>query len=485
MASPVIRPLAPGAILSAGWTAAAFAAAFLFGNVFWGIPLAAAGFFAWHKPFWFWGLLLFITPIARSPRGGSISPDEIAVIKAALMVFLISAWSLRHWPRHADKPIPRWTVALFLAWTSLGILSIAVNGATVDSLLCLLFFTAGAAAFWRTVSLPAPSKRKTVMLILLAALAASALGILQYVLIVNGFLPSLWKYLIPSSAEIFANEGGVRQLFRQFRVSAAFTHPNHLGVYLALLAPYAVAATGLKALTPALRWCCGAASALFLTALFFTNSRGSFLACGAALGLLGLHRPYRWIWGCMGAFAAAGFAVLAWSGGFSGRVMEKYLRTDNALSGREVTWRNGLELIRRSPWLGVSPGRLSHEYVSNYGFFVYNNENEQGEQIRYFMKGGDQIINSFHLHNMYLQMAGELGIAAPFLFLLALVLAVGHLERRGRALRPGSWRRGLCLASSAMCVALSIYGLFDAHIVFRLLSLNLAVAPLIAAGLTA
>jgi O-antigen ligase len=97
---------------------------------------------------------------------------------------------------------------------------------------------------------------------------------------------------------------------------------------------------------------------------------------------------------------------------------------------------------------------------------------------------GDQIMNNFHAHNIYLQLLGELGIPGPLLYLTALIAVLMYCERRAKTCRPGRLSHALLVATAANTVGLFLFGFFDSQLGFTIGSLNLLAAPLLAFGLS-
>jgi O-antigen ligase len=166
------------------------------------------------------------------------------------------------------------------------------------------------------------------------------------------------------------------------------------------------------------------------------------------------------------------------------RVLENKARLQTGLSGRETIWRNTWDFLHESPFLGVGPGNFSREYVSHFGYFVTNSKDERAAQIWAVQRIGDQIVDNFHAHNIYLQLLGEVGVAGPLLFLIGAAAVLVSCERRSRMASPGSFRRAVLLATAANAVGLVVFGFFDSQLAFTLGSLNLLAGPLLAMGLT-
>lgn len=114
---------------------------------------------------------------------------------------------------------------------------------------------------------------------------------------------------------------------------------------------------------------------------------------------------------------------------------------------RVVTWRTGIEMIRRHPWLGLGPE----------GVKLHFDEYVPADIPRPLPSGWYG-----HLHNIYLQFAAERGIPT-MLALMWLLLKVGwDFARRLRTLPPGrSNHRFLLHGGIAVLIATLVAGFFE------------------------
>lgn len=472
-------PLTIGVFCVLGWLVAKTVGAPVWGVA---VPLVVAA--TWHWPELFFLFILFSIPFARSPQSTWVTPDQIALFKTGLAILVVIVWGVREGRHSRLGSFPPWVKTLGLLWVGLIFLSVLANGWSTATGQSLFFFAGTAAVFWRVGGLSQQSQRRIVLVLLLAALGAAFFGVVQYILVTQHIFPQVWPVLLPRSTIAFIQEGGLAQINAPFRVQAAFTHPNQLGIFLAIALPVTAALTGVKAFPTAIKRGLLGTTAIVALGLFLTNSRGSIAAGALGTAFVGCQRGGRWIWvSALGLALSLALACIV-SGTSIGPILDRYLRKDHLFSGREVIWKNGWDLIARSPAWGWGPGNIPEQYVDHFGYFVYHDANEQREQQRLLMTAPEGMTNSFHLHNTYLQVAGELGLPALGLYILALTFSFWQLARQTYSLRPGTWRWAIRRGAAGVIVVLAIYGLFDAPLVFRLLAVGLSTAPLVAMGLS-
>ena len=238
------------------------------------------------------------------------------------------------------------------------------------------------------------------------------------------------------------------ELYQRFTLLVSDTvHPNVLAGNLALLFPLALALplfAGRKLAWYHHMWILAAAVGMG-TILFLTKSRGAWMGVAAVLLLL---PALRWRWGWLlwlvGA-AAAGFAVtrlglpnlldmLSTSGTVSG------------LEGRVEIWSRAIYMIQDFPFTGVGMGSFMRVADLLYPFFL----------------AAPGTIE--HAHNIFLQVAVDLGIPGLIAWLAILLMVVfssWQVYRWGR--RTNDWllaALGASLLSSQL--ALVVHGITDA-----------------------
>lgn len=185
---------------------------------------------------------------------------------------------------------------------------------------------------------------------------------------------------------------------------------------------------------------------LMFAALLFGMTRNTWLGFAvAALYLCWFWR--RWL---VALLPIAGIAVILLA---PVAVRERLTSVTSPKQGidsnqfRVVTWRTGIEMIRRHPWLGLGPE----------GVKLHFDEYVPADIPRPLPSGWYG-----HLHNIYLQFAAERGIPT-MLALMWLLLRVGwDFAHRLRRLPPGrSDQRFLLHGGIAVLIATLVAGFFE------------------------
>jgi putative inorganic carbon (hco3(-)) transporter len=294
-----------------------------------------------------------------------------------------------------------------------------------------------------------------------------ALGILFYYAVANWvtssirlqwiiggvMLASLGLVLLAPLTVHLDHAGSALTLFRavqgQLPPSLSDTiNPNVLAGTLVVLLPFVggVLLFGWGQLSRPVR-ALGAGAALFMTLiLLVAESRGAITALTvAAIVLVALRWRRGWI-AAPAALLAGGF--VAWRMGFAQVVdLLAATHTVSGLDMRLEIWSRALYMIQDFPFTGVGMGGFGHVANLLYPFFL---------------AGPDA--NMPHAHNLFLQIAVDLGLpglVAWLALLLLVFVAAWNIYRRGRAL-GAAWITGLGAGLLCSQVALTIHGLTDA-----------------------
>ncbi len=224
-----------------------------------------------------------------------------------------------------------------------------------------------------------------------------------------------------------------------------FIHPNVLGGSLALLLPLMIA--WLLFDFSQMSWLSRIGAGLAILAagsvLILSAARGAWLGlAGAVLMLIVL----RWRWGWIGLLAASAIVVgLAYQRG--PQTMVEYLSSNSAISGldgRVEIWSRAIFMIQDFPFTGIGMGSFGQVADALYPFFLNS-------------------ASIPHAHNLFLQIAVDLGIPGliAWLSMLLIVIAMsGNLIRTGSRQSEPFWQAlgaGL-LASSLVLV---VHGTID------------------------
>jgi putative inorganic carbon (HCO3(-)) transporter len=223
-------------------------------------------------------------------------------------------------------------------------------------------------------------------------------------------------------------------------------HANELGGSIILFLPLALAAVGMR-LSPRrwLDWLARLALLLFIlflgAVLIVTRSRSAWL--GLAVGLAAMAwirwRRARWLLLAAGlaAVALVAYASLPAAG------LEVQTTGEITLAGRFEIWSRALYAVQDFPWTGVGLGAFRQVVHVLYPFFLLSPNTDVG-----------------HAHNVFLQVALDLGIGGLVAYL---ALLGGALWLCWRAVDRGrNARRWLALGVGGALVAFHVYGLTDA-----------------------
>jgi putative inorganic carbon (HCO3(-)) transporter len=187
------------------------------------------------------------------------------------------------------------------------------------------------------------------------------------------------------------------------------------------------------------------AASVIVIVLILTQSRGGILALGEILILLVVLRWKRgWIL-LAGAVVLVGVVVF-----FSGptTILDVILAnaTLGGIDGRLEVWSRAVYMIQDFPFTGVGMGLYGRTADLLYPFFLY-------------APG-----TSSHAHNLFLQIAVDLGVPGLIAWLAIWILMIStafQLYRHGRARQDG-WAGGLGAGLLCSQIALVSHGMLDA-----------------------
>lgn len=218
-------------------------------------------------------------------------------------------------------------------------------------------------------------------------------------------------------------------------------HANVLATSLAAVLPLAAALTlwGAPPTWPrSVRPLAGLATLAMAAALLLTQSRGAIVGLAlAATAMLALRwRRLRWP---VAAAVVVGVAALAWlsaarpSGWSAG------------LAGREEVWRRALVAVADFPYTGIGMGLFDQVVPILYP---------------YLLLGAGPVAQASHAHNLFLQVAVDLGVPGLVGFLAVLLTTGGLLARLWSNGDNGD--RPLVWGLIGSLVAVTVHGQLDA-----------------------
>lgn len=298
-----------------------------------------------------------------------------------LLILLVLAWPVQMALRGRltyrltpmDIPIMLFlAAAVFLFLVRSPQMGIAVEGLRVYVQYVLWFFVAS------NLLLNKRQARFLVNLLVAMGTLIALHGVYQYIIGVE--IPSTW---------LDSAEGGVRT-----RVFSILYSPNVLGSFLVLLIPLTVSQL-LSAGTRLQRYYYIACLAPMAMSLFFTYSRGAWLAMAGAFVLYGLI----YNWRILLALGATVYAAPKLIPGISSRIgymLSPVYLLNSARAGRVARWNKALEKLQNNPLFGEGFGRYGGAVAARY------------------------IPSSNYVDNFYLKTAAEAGLIglAAFVWLL-------------------------------------------------------------------
>jgi O-antigen ligase len=234
--------------------------------------------------------------------------------------------------------------------------------------------------------------------------------------------------LFPAIGTISHYHAGILQEHSRAAWRGIFSNPNEVAYGILILVPIALAVAG-NSRRP-LRLALWGIVGIYMFGIFFTFSRGGFLALFTVLALMAWKHKSIVIKAAMIAALIGGILVLGmfWkrsSGDF------KNIKEDTSVRERIATFRAGIQMFLHNPLLGVGPG----DSMVAYPLYV---------AVDPHCGCHDQLV----VHNSFIQALGELGLLgfAPFVLFIAVPMYQAWKMERGR------------LGSYAMALELAMWG---------------------------
>lgn len=315
--------------------------------------------------------------------------------------------------------------------------------------------------------------KKLTLCLLALAFFTSLIAIMQYLIIqFNLFLP-LENLIIPKLERREFMGGSESAVFNivAFRSIGTFEHSNFLGMFLAILFPltaamFAYSRKKIEKLSLLLLL------ATFGIAIFCANSRGSILniiASSLFLALMDMKRMHKIL---LLILCCAVIFVLIFP-----HAILQYLRLTEALSHRDVIWKNSVALFMEKPFLGYGIGAFSINYLKRFGIFGIDELEKIIEEIafcggiseNFFTSSG---IAGFTAHNVFLNYAVELGFLGPIILLwfYSVYLKKAFLSLRWR---KTGYNRAVLLGVSGAVLGNFAHSFFEASTLFSTLSISI------------
>lgn len=272
--------------------------------------------------------------------------------------------------------------------------------------------------------------RRLVQALLLSGTLVAAYGLVQYV---HGAVdPAQMAWI---DGEQFPD--------LKFRIYGTMENPNLLAGFL-VAAISLVAGEGLTCKRGRRRWLLWGTVLIMGSALVLTYSRSAWLSVLVVVLLFGVIYNRRLLW----LFLLLPAVVVGAHDTVAERLLSILNPTDTSCTLRLALWESTWAMILDHPWLGIGWGAYWLVYPA-YDFFI-----------------GDNSVKIVHAHNMYLNIAAEIGIPGLLLFLWIMAGHIIYAWRLWHRLPPG-WRRGLVLGLMGALVSLAVSGFAD-YIMFNI-----------------
>ncbi|WP_018703387.1 MULTISPECIES: O-antigen ligase family protein [Sporomusaceae] len=271
--------------------------------------------------------------------------------------------------------------------------------------------------------------RKLIWVVLCSAFLVAVYGLYQYVV---GFDISATQWV---DGEQFPE--------LKTRVFSTLENPNLLAGYLvmmmALASGMAFAARSWKEKGLLL-----GLTALFGLCLVYTYSRGAWLSVAAVVAIYGWLHNRRIFW----IFCLLPLGLLVAQDSILARLTSILNPTDTSSTLRIALWESTIAMIMDNPFSGIGWGAYWMVYPE-YDFFI-----------------NDGHTKIFHAHNMYLNIAAEIGLPG---FVAFLTVMYGHWRKARRVLKEtkDTWLAGLLLGLLAALGGLFFNGLTD-YVLFNI-----------------
>ncbi|MGI6092088.1 MAG: polymerase [Veillonellaceae bacterium] len=229
----------------------------------------------------------------------------------------------------------------------------------------------------------------------------------------------------------------------KFRVFSTMQNPNLLAGFLVTIMAIA-AGLGCKETTLNCRSAAFSLVAILAVCLVLTYSRGAWLSVLALIAAFGVlyNRKIFWLLLLLPLLGLFGHDVLL------ERLMSIFNPTDTSSTLRIALWESTVAMIMDKPFFGIGWGAYWMVYPE-YDFFI----NDSSTKI-------------VHAHNMYLNIAAEIGIPGLMVFL---GIIYSHLKTAVNLISYSANRftAGLMLGIAAALIALAVNGLTD-YILFNI-----------------
>ncbi len=369
-------------------------------------------------------VLLISLPLGRVTLAelGSVTVSPLMIIIVMLVAFW--SWGFLTGSRKIRASWMQLPLAILLLWSTI---SLYWTPDIALALKFLLVLTMGAAVY--VIVSEAVHSEKEVRAIVWAVVGImGAVGLYAVISYIWG-LSGVSGDLVKSGSELYN------------RVEGIFTHPNFLGTFFALIIPPGVA----LATSEAVGWRKVLAYSLVAAAiagLALTYSRGGWVGTGVGIVSLLLLPQRRF--SLLVSLPLIGLLSLPFiaSSAVSGAILERLASfgksglTDSGVSPRLQIWSAAPNLVEEHALLGIGPGNFGVAYGDFHRITPV--PDSYYTLPDWYVYAANPPVQFFpHAHNLFLNLAIELGVVglAAFILLLALAFLKAWRIRRSTTTR--------------------------------------------------
>ncbi|PWU12153.1 MAG: hypothetical protein C5B50_22015 [Verrucomicrobia bacterium] len=383
-------------------------------------------------------LALVLAILAFGPFAfGAVELPEFLVIEI-LTIGVLVLWALRLWVSPRPKlfwPPICWAATAFTGYAVARYLTADIEYVARQEMIRILVY---AFVFLAILSnLYGQNHLRTISLVLIfLALAEAGYAIYQYLL--------GWKHAVIAVQPV------------EHRAAGTYLSPNHLGGFLEMVLPLALAFTLVSRLKPLWRIITGYAALVVIAGIAVTGSRGAWISAGVSLvlffGVLIFRRGHRLPAVLFFTAIACAVLFLAPKSFYLEQRLKDAMPTERKVNDdlRFALWRPAIQLWHENFWWGAGPDHF------NSRFRAFRPEEIQRE--------------AGWVHNDYLNTLADWGVAGFALVLAAWLLLGGGILKSWPAVAkarnelggaPGGNKFALLLGASLGLLAILIHSFVD------------------------
>jgi O-antigen ligase len=282
---------------------------------------------------------------------GAVRSLEFLILQG-LTVGVVLLWGLRLWVEERPKllfPPICWAVLAFVGYAIGRYLTADIEYVARQELIKVLVY---ACLFFAILNNLHRQEHTQILSFTLVFLAMAISGYAVYQFVTGS--DRVWNFY-----------GGYHH-----RGSGTYISPNHLGGFLEMLLPLALAYVLVGRLKPLTKVLLGYAALVMLVGIAVTLSRGSWIASGAALALLFValvaYRPSRVpSLVLLVILLAAGCWVVPKSFSLQARWRLLFLELNESGDMRFALWRPAVQIWQENPWWGAGPAHFDARFPSH------------------------------------------------------------------------------------------------------------------------